>query len=212
MKKIVLCLVVILSMSIPGEVTATPFIGGATGLANPGNIITFDELGDLKSQTITNQFTGVSFNGLIWDNSNLGQAGATGFDGAGLSNYDYYADKLLSQNNWVISFGGNVTDAAFAIMDMRSTYTFNAWSGGVGGTLVETFSSLIDYSPGAGFVGFTNSLFDTIEIVTTNGSIFAIDNLQYNNASSAPVPEPSTFLLFGAGLAGVALLRRRARK
>lgn len=35
---------------------------------------------------------------------------------------------------------------------------------------------------------------------------------QYDNASSAPVPEPSTFLLFGAGLAGVAFLRRRAKK
>ncbi len=30
--------------------------------------------------------------------------------------------------------------------------------------------------------------------------------------TSAPVPEPSTFILLGAGLAGVALLRRRNRK
>lgn len=38
----------------------------------------------------------------------------------------------------------------------------------------------------------------------------ALDNL--NVQTSSPVPEPSTFLLLGAGLAGIGLLRRRTKK
>ena len=38
----------------------------------------------------------------------------------------------------------------------------------------------------------------------------SIDNMRINE--NAPVPEPSTFLLFGAGLVGVAFLRKRMRR
>ena len=39
---------------------------------------------------------------------------------------------------------------------------------------------------------------------------FIMDNFTYNESNgNQPVPEPSTFILFGAGLAGVAFLKRR---
>lgn len=201
MKKIVLSLTAILLMNIPGQVMATSFGGSSTGIASPSNVITFDELGNLQGQSITTQFTGASFNGLIWDAATKGQAGGTGFSGGDLTNL-----VTSSSQSWVISFSNIVTDAAFAIMDQGSTYTFNAL---LNGNLVESFSRNIVYNPGNGFIGFTNTSFNSIEIVG-NGSYFAIDNLQYNSAS--PVPEPGTMMLLGLGMAGLAIYGKRRTK
>jgi len=44
-----------LLIGIPGAARATPILGGA-GLTNPASTLTFDELGDLTFQPITNQF------------------------------------------------------------------------------------------------------------------------------------------------------------
>lgn len=43
-----------------------------------------------------------------------------------------------------------------------------------------------------------------------NASWFLVQNITYDKHS--PVPEPSTFLLLGAGFAGIGFLRRRAKK
>lgn len=41
---------------------------------------------------------------------------------------------------------------------------------------------------------------------------YYIDDLNITNNSSAPVPEPSTFLLFGLGIAGTVFYRHRSKK
>ena len=46
--------------------------------------------------------------------------------------------------------------------------------------------------------------------IATNNRDWEVDHLQYGAASPAPVPEPSTILMVGAGAAS--LLRKRLKK
>jgi hypothetical protein len=65
----------------------------------------------------------------------------------------------------------------------------------------------------------TSFMFPDIDVLTFDGFIVNIDGMQlplsdfgYAVAAANVVPEPSTFLLFGAGLAGLGLMRRRFKK
>jgi len=63
---------------------------------------------------------------------------------------------------------------------------------------------------GTVFFGFydTDNMITSITYHAVN-DIVAVDDLRYGTAGSAPVPEPSTLLLMGVGLGGLALYRRR---
>ena len=206
MKRLLPSLLVFAFLGHGALASASPILGGPTGLVSPDFVITFDELGNLQSQVITNQFTtfGVTVTGAWWDNANLGQAGSTGFAGGDLVTGT--VGGQLSATTIVLSFGSLVTGAAFAAVDQGGSFTVSSFVGGTGGTLVETFNTAIPTNPGIGFLGFQNSLFDTISITPAGSSLLSIDTLQV-----AAVPEPATLLLLGTGLGAVAA-RRRLKK
>lgn len=74
--------------------------------------------------------------------------------------------------------------------------------------VVVNHNDLMDQS-----ISFTGAFFDSAVFYYANATgaptdlIEVVDNINYE-----PVPEPSTFLLLGAGIAGMALVRRRVRK
>ncbi len=212
MKRAILCLMALaLLLGGVGQASAGPITGGPTGLASPQTTITFDGLGLPDFTPITTQFagSGVTFQNFGYGNNDKGEAGSTGF-----SNEDLYSGALFGLSGpAVISFTNPVSAAAFAIVDQGDTFTFSAFLGGVGGTLVDTFTTTVPFNPGQGFVGFQGEIFDTIVFTSVNNSVLAIDNLQFNSAAAVPEPASMTMLGIGAAsLVGYGLRRRRQAK
>jgi hypothetical protein len=95
-----------------------------------------------------------------------------------------------------LNFGDGTTnsDFTFTLPDYSNTYPLNlsipfaSWTG-------------VDFSQIKGAGMFLDLL---------SSEDLRIDYISANSA--APVPEPSTFLLLGAGIAGIGLMRRRSKK
>jgi PEP-CTERM motif len=97
-------------------------------------------------------------------------------------------------------------------LDVPPAYTptgliikFLGMNGSVYGT--ETIAQLVAGTQVPEFWGWTfDSKISAMEVTTTevNGQGFSLINLEYQ-----AVPEPSTFLLFGAGIGGLMIWRRR---
>ncbi len=63
--------------------------------------------------------------------------------------------------------------------------------------------------PSATFVGFTDALgFNSVTISADANGGFGVDNISFRSASTT-VPEPSTVVLFAAGLLGICAMARR---
>jgi hypothetical protein len=97
--------------------------------------------------------------------------------------------------------GGN-SPVNLELVTNQATYYFNNLN-------VSNVSQGLDFygfsvSSGEYFTAFT------LSSVYGSGYAPAIDNVTLGN-SAAPVPEPSTLLLFGAGLFGIVFLRKRMR-
>lgn len=82
-----------------------------------------------------------------------------------------------------------------------------------GATLLTTLDPSVAGSDELRFWGFAATAGETVtSIVFTRleNDVFGLDNIEIGR-SAAPVPEPATLMLFGVGLAGLAVRRRKAK-
>jgi hypothetical protein len=115
---------------------------------------------------------------------------------------------------------GDLVDLADQVT--AQSITVRGYLGGTGGTLVGTESLTLDGVDGSAALqylalgGITGAI-DTLVISTplinrTFGNAWLMDDLQYHDAGGngpPPVPEPTTLVLFGSGVAGLLARRRR---
>jgi hypothetical protein len=200
---------IVTTLSItPTVCLSTPIIGSPTGLAGPKSTISFSEATTADNQVITNEFAafGASFSNFGIDKNNqfgIADSVTPGFSGDYLAAGGFGFPDTTPHS---IKFTTDVTEAAFAVVDGGNTYSFSAY---LDDTLIESFSALVNFVPGSGYMGFSESLFNRIEVTPLFAGLknIAIDDLQFKPAAS--VPTPATIGLFSLALAGMGWSRRR---
>jgi len=100
-------------------------------------------------------------------------------------------------------------DGAYMIaLDDKSVLSFNGYLGGV--LVGQSAAITLNYNDGGTYLvsGFGDKPVDEIRVQGRQG-FFAMDDFTYD---VVPIPEPSTYLMMIAGLAGVGALARRKAK
>ena len=199
---IMLKLIVILTLVLSATSAHAVSIINNFGLTSPGITIGFDEDLSIPTDTaITNQYESLG----ITISPNLYQSNANGSLFPNIDNHNL--GSSISTNTvrpFTLQFVNDQTEVAFAMVTNPGTTSFEAFLGTVP---IESFSTTTNPTNVNNFYGFkTNTVFDSIVVnVTpgTNGTMF-MDNLQLGSASSGePIPEPTTLLLMGVGIAGL---------
>ena len=190
-------------MSAAGADAAVIF-DSPTGLPNPADIITFDEVVLADGTALTNQFAGfgVTFSGLSYSTNpfTLGDLAPP--------------VARLTGSPASIFFTTPQTDVALAFVSTPVNTMITALLNGV---VVDTFAEPTNAADANIYYGFTGiSPFNELRIQLLGPDPSAsLDNIQFGTAAPVdptptPVPEPTTLSLIGLGLASIYARRRRA--
>ena len=191
-------LVALLGLHAP--VQATP-INSATGLASPATELGFDGLG--AGVPVTDQFAS---QGVVLTPTPAG-ALVTLFSDVFVNMSQFALNQ--SGGAFQIRFQGTVAEAAFALLtNSTGPGDDSVFTALLNGAPVEQFNAPTSLT--GRFFGFTGITFDAIEVLPGGQNrAFRLDNLQFGALTAARASEPLTLALLGAGLAGVAVRRRR---
>jgi hypothetical protein len=178
-------------------------------------VVTFD--GFPNGSVVPNGYNGfnwtnVSSDWYAWYNSNFNNSlipvSGENFAFNNLGNLA----TITKANNFIFN-GAYLTGWAQNDAPFGSTASSVTIDGYLNGNLVSTYianltvdSNMVYYAS-----GWSNPIDRVVFTPNPGGKFFLMDNFDYT-ATSSSVPEPSTFLLFGAGIIGLAFLRRKARK
>jgi hypothetical protein len=183
------------------------------GAFPPGTVpITFNGLAD------GTEVNGLSFGGILFTYS-LGNGHLVIDGGPGITN-NVNPPNIVSIGNptgiLTLTLSGLSTQLGYGYAILNTIPVANATTmtlfSGITNVGSLAYNGVPDPLFTGGFAGIQSTIpFDRVQITFSAAApAFALDNILV--ASSAPVPEPTTMLLLGAGLAGLAAKVRKRRK